>query len=293
MNRLVLIGWSLVLLTVAACGNVPDAPQQAAPPPPITAQTTDTNTIPYLRSGQPTQGLLDGNVSAQLYAFNATVGDVVDVSVVQTEGSPLDPFLVVLNNAGGVVAADDNSGAVQNSASAQITIPSSGTYFVIATSPGTVDGVVSETIPSPSAYVVTVNGNTSPADQGERILYFRTELTVDVEPDELGYSSPQEPVYYYVFNAVAGQNISAIMTNLGSAPLDGMLALYDPGGNRIAVNDDAANTATVRSTTDPALEDITLPLDGTYLLMATDVSFYQLDMDTYEGGFFEIDLVTP
>lgn len=282
--------WSLVLLTTAGCGGggaaaVPTAAPQAT----IAAQANDALSIPYLRSGQGVQGTLEGNVSAQLYAFNATAGNTVTITAVQTQSSPMDPFMVVLDNAGGVVAVDDNSGEAPNSAAAQVSIPANGTYFVLVATPATIDGVVAETVSTPNAYVVTATGHTPPPEQGERILYFREELTLGVPPERRGYSSPQEVVYYYVFDGTAGQTVTAVMQAL---ELDAMLALFDPGGNRIAVNDDA-RTATVRNTRDAALEGVTLPATGTYLLMATDVGFYQLDLETYAGGFFEILVETP
>jgi len=290
IKRLLLVGWSLVLLTAAACGGNA-APPTPTPPPQATVavDANDNINIPYLPSGQGVPGTLEGDVSAQLYAFNATAGNVVDVSVVQTQSSPLDPFMVVLNNSGGIIAVDDNSGEVPNSAYAQVTIPADGTYFVIAASPATIDGIVAETLPTANPYVVTATGHTPPANQGQRILYYRTELTPGVQPERRGYSSPEETVYYYAFNGTAGQTITATMQ---TGELDSMLALFAPNGNRIAVNDDA-RTTDVRNTRDAALEGITLPVDGTYLLMATDVGFYQVDLETYPGGFFDIMLNSP
>ena len=290
MKRLFLVAWSFVLLSAAACGgNATPVPATAPPQATVAVQAVDTNMIPYLQSGQGVEGSLEGAVSAQLYAFNATAGDIVTVSVVQTQNSPLDPFLVVLNNAGGVLAADDNSGEIPNSAAAQITIPENGTYFVIASSNSTIDGVISETLPTANPYVITVTGHNAPAEQGERILYYRTSLTINVRPDERGYSSPQEPIYYYVFNGTAGQVVNVEMN---ASSLDSMLSLFDPNGNRIAVNDDATSTE-VLNPRDAMLESVTLPTTGTYIIMATDVTFYQLDPEIYEGGFFDIELITP
>jgi len=270
----------MALLITAACGGG-NAPEVV--PTVEVNRSPDANQIPYIGSGETAQGTLGGNITAQLYAFNATAENVVVINMTQAEGTTLNPYLVVLGNAGQVVGADDNSGPVPNSAQMEVTIPANGTYFVIASSAETIDGIQAETIDGEQPYTLAINGHTPPSEQGTRILYYRGDLTYDTPPPERGYSSPVEPVYFYGFQGQAGDNITAIMR---SSNIDGMLSLFDPNGNRIAVNDDAA-TAPVSNITDPALENITLPETGTYLLMASNVLFHQLPED-YPGAFFDI-----
>ena len=58
---------------------------------------------------------LSEDMQAQLYAFDATKGDTVTITMTQIDDD-LDPFLVLLGSAGEVIATDDDSGTVSLSA---------------------------------------------------------------------------------------------------------------------------------------------------------------------------------
>jgi hypothetical protein len=282
--------WRLIALCVlasilAACGGAQSGPAENAATPILpTGAEGDANSIPILTSGQSITGTLFENVTAILYAFNATEGDSITVNMVQAEGSSLDPFIVVLDNFGGVVGSDDNSGSFAGSSQLSFQAPKSGTYFVIASSAATIDGVQSEFIGQQGVYVLQVDGNNPPPELGQDVVYARGELQYDIPPEVRGYSAPREPVFYYAFQGQAGDVVTIVMNSL---EMDSMLSLYDPQGIRIAVNDDA-RTLQLLNPSDSALEEITLPATGTYLIMATDVQFPQADASTYEGGFFDI-----
>ncbi|MEO0564605.1 MAG: PPC domain-containing protein, partial [Chloroflexota bacterium] len=146
------------------------------------------------------------------------------------------------------------------------------------------DGIQAQTLPPSQPYAILVTGNTPPPEQGTRILYYRDTLPIGFRADERGYSSPAEPVFYYTFQGEAGQRLNIVMdTN----DIDAALHLYGPDGSRLAVNDDA-ETIRVLNPTDSAIENFTLPTSGTYLVMATDVLFHQINPAEYSGGYFGV-----
>jgi len=291
MRRIALIAVAaLAALALAACGgsNNGAVPQVA---PTVAANIpADINDIIYLPNGQTVGGQLAGRTTAKLYAFNASQGDNVTVSMTPVQGSTLDPYIVVLNNAGGVMAVDDNSGEVPGAAVTSFSVPENGTYMVIASDAQTIDGINAQTITGTQNFVVTATGYTEPADQGQRILYFRREIEPGVPPGRRGYSSPLEPVYFYTFQGEAGDVIDVQMY---TGDFDTMVSLYDPDGNRIAVNDDTPAPAGLLSSTDSTLDGVELTKDGTYIIMGSNVFFYEITPEAradYQGGFFDIRL---
>lgn len=232
----------------------------------------------------PASGTLQDEVTAQLFAFNAMLGDTVSVTMSMDSRSTVNPFVVLLGPAGQVMATGQ-----QGSVSAPIDVP--GTYFVIATTFEAIDGRSVQAYDQPQRFTISVSGNNPPASATGRYAFFVTPLTYD-EPFEEGYSSPAEPVYYFAFQGRSGDDLTISM-QAQQATLDPMLFLFDAEGNRIAVNDDA-ETLQLPSTSDAALEDVTLPGAGWYFIFATDTFFYELPAETedtetpYEGGDFEL-----
>lgn len=274
---------AILLVAVGLAGAQEDAP---LPSP----------DIPMIQTGQAVSGVLDGAVTAKLYAFNATEDDQVTVTLSPAEGATFDPYLVVLGPAGQLMGADDNSGSVERGAQLRVDIPVNGTYFALVTDFAAVDGNQLSEFAEEQPYVISVGGNTYPADVAEQLFYFRSPL----EPNSSfeGYSSPLEPVYYFAFEGTAGEVVSLILTSLD---IDTLVMLFDTNGNRVAINDDAT-IAGLPNTTDSAIAEFELPRDGAYLAFATAFNVYELPTaaeveadddaaaDRYEGGDFTITL---
>lgn len=242
--------------------------------------------LQVLNDGEVVSDALSSDVQARLYAFNASEGDVLTVSMVAT-GAELDPFVVVLGPAGEVIASDDDSGEVMFDAYIEdVTLPASGTYFVLATSFEFIDDILEfEGDDTELGFDLTISGITGPsADVEAGFQYFAGKLT----PGEVsqGVSSPEEPVFFYTYVGTAGEIIDL---SLSSDEFDTILHVFAPGGNRIAVNDDADGTNSV-------IEGLELPEDGVYLVFATDIFFYAAgDPDgifTFTGGAFTIELAS-
>lgn len=61
--------------------------------------------------------------------------------------------------------------------------------------------------------------------------------------------------------------------------IDTILHVFSPFGARIAVNDDSEDG------TNSEIAELELTEDGTYLIFATDVFFYDVDDTTTEGAY--------
>jgi hypothetical protein len=240
--------------------------------------------FPLLRSGEAVSGTLEGDVTAQLFAFNAAAEDTVTVNMMMDAGSDVFPFIVLLGPAGQAVAT-----SAQGAITTDIPIP--GTYFVIATTSEAIDGRIVQEYEQPQPYTLSVSGNNPPPAANGRYAFFLTPVETG-ELFEEGYSSPSEPVYYFAYEGSEGETITVTMV-AQEASLDPMLFLFDAEGDRLAVNDDA-ETLQLPDPADAALEDVRLPQSGLYFIFATDAFFYEIPNETedtenpYEGGDFEL-----
>lgn len=249
--------------------------------------------LPVLMDGAVINETITDTITMRAYAFNATEGDLVTISMTQEEDSGLDPLLVLLGPAGEVIASDDDGGDMAfSSLMEDVEIPASGGYIILATTFSNIRAEMSTDVedaePVELLYELTLTGNTEPTDlegyEEGRITYFRGELSYNT-PFPNGFSSEEEPVYYFVMDGSEGDVIDIELT---SEDFDTLLYLFNPEGSRIAVNDDDPEGSTLNS----AIREIELPVDGQYLIMATSYGYHQIpdmgDDDVYEGGNFTI-----
>lgn len=271
-KRLVFLLIALLVWPVAAL---------AQDPTPV----TDMARIEVLLNGESVQHQLFENVTAVLYGFNATAGDEVTVSMAaRGRNNDLNPFVVVLGPAGQLIGADDDSGVGEYDAEAVVEIPLDGSYFVIASSFEAIEGIQTQFIEDPQPYTLTVSGNNSPANiETDTLNYARAELTYNTPPSMQGYSTVEEPVYYYTFT---GEQNDVVTVSVTSEDIDTVVMLFDPYGNRVAINDDA-ETLMLPSFSDSAIESYTLGYTASYLVFVSDVYFYDVDED-YIGGTFDV-----
>lgn len=256
------------------------------------SNTRDPNNPSYLleilEDGESAEGLLTVDVTAQLFGFLGSAGDTVTISMTQEADSSLDPYLVLLGPAGQVVAKDDDGGKTAFSAQiSKVELPANGSYFIIASSFRGINATFTLTDAERAAVVdetftITVNGITAPPEDESQ--YFSSRLVLD-EPFD-GYSTPQEPVYFFTYVATAGEVVDVTLT---SEQFDTLVMVFGPGGNRIAANDDGESIGTNSSVTGVVLEEA-----EKYLVFATDVAFPNAgDEDAalkYKGGDFVIEL---
>ena len=264
------------------------------PVPPAADSNTDdvpgnSLVLPMLFDGDSFTDTLEGAVSARLYVFNGSAGDIVTITMTQITET-LDPYLVLLGSAGEVIAADDDSGEVSLSSEiSKVTLPTSGAYFLLATSYDTLNGFIAEEIEEGSVeFKLTLNGVTPPTDiEGfDPLGYTYFTGTIGMNQTVEGVSSLAEPVYYYVYDGVEGETFDL---TLESEDFDTVLYLFGVGGDRLAVNDDADDT-----TYNSAITSFTVPATGRYLIFATP--YYFVDSlegeDSFLGGDFVLSMTS-
>ena len=127
MPKVLYTGFVVWVMVIVAASPVFAAPVR---------QGQDPTPLSY---GQTVDGALAATQPSQLYAFDGALGDVVTVTMVAT-GGEIDPFLVISDSNGNLLATDDNSGGGET-ARLTFVIPSSSRYVVQATHSG---GVVPE-----------------------------------------------------------------------------------------------------------------------------------------------------
>lgn len=233
-----------------------------------------------LRAGDELEAAFGGDVTTHLYAFDALAGDTVTL-LMQQDTDDLDPFLILLSAAGEVLAADDDSGeaVLLSAAIVDYVIPEDGTYLVMATSFFFRDGFFEAGDIDALPYRIAIEGNTAP-DSDEPFELFGSRIAYGETIN--GSVGMDESVFYLTFDGAAGDVVTLFIE---SDEFPTIMHLFDPAGNRIAV--------------DPsAIVDLELPADGPYLLFATDIFFYEaVDFNTraeenlaFMGGDFRLSL---
>jgi len=249
-----------------------------------------------LHSGQAFSDEFQNGATAYLYGFLGSKGDTVTISMTQKEGSDLDPFVVLLGPRGEMLASDDDSGT-DVFGSAQVSnkeLPDDGVYLVVATTFAHIDEILVENgevtaEPTDQTFDITVAGNNDPASTDQALIFTKDMVKGDTLNGE---STLANPVGYYTYEGKAGDTISiSTKADTSSDPIiDTVLHVFDPEGNRIAINDTDPNG----SGSDAAVNDLTLPEDGTYMIFATDVFFYNAGATdntlAFKGGKYTISI---
>jgi hypothetical protein len=247
-------------------------------------QYTQSIGIPMIAEGETVTANFTTEVTAHLYWFNASAGDVITVEMVQVnESGGLDPYIIVLGPRGQLIEVDDDSGSVLFSARvADVTLPEDGGYFIIASTFAAIDDVLFATDLSEEEqeYTLTLSGTTAPVNMPDyeegTMIYYAGDTTIGERFS--GYSSREEPVYYVRFSANEGDVLDIA---LESEDFDTLVHVFGPEGHRLGVNDDSGIS------TDSLIEDLAIPADGYYLIMATDVGFARANDPADDAGFME------
>jgi hypothetical protein len=257
----------------------------------VTAVGAQTDSTPYLlpilQDGETVEDAFLTTSDAHLYAFQGTEGDVVSISLRQAEANTsLDPYLILLGEAGAVHAYNDDSESDKDpslaAAIVNYELPVTGTYFVVATTfTGSFSFSTEDSADGPYGYVLSASGFTLPAGADpESFLYSGGSLEMD--STNTLYSNSVEPVYYVDFVGEAGQIVD--IRTVADSVTDTVLWLFAPNGLRIAANDDSNGTAA-------ELLGVELPEDGKYMIFATGYGFVGAADGSYtQEGTFDISL---
>lgn len=233
---------------------------------PNTEADTAMLTLPLLASGEPQELTLEGTDGAVLVAFNATEGDVVDISM---SSDDFDSYIVVFDWAARPVAMNDDGDGL-DSVIEGFEIPVDGTYFVLAT---TFLGTTFSEEDVEGVFTIEVTGNTQPADVEEGSFSYQVvPIAVgDVYDVEIGEDTP---AYFAEFAGEEGQTVTI---DAPSEDLDTLMMLFDMEGHRLLVDDDGGDELFASRI------ELELPATGSYLLLLTTY-----DYDSIASGDSEI-----
>jgi hypothetical protein len=172
-----------------------------------------------LQYGDTPNGNVDDTTIAVPYVFSADSGDTIQAIMTASDGSALDPYLILQNVNGDTLAEDDNSAGGVN-ARLQFTIKEGGVYALLAGRAGLADGKTSgkfdlafETISPPQTASSTTYGN----------------LLVAGQPQASVASPPIGSLYH--FDAQANTAVSIDLTANG---MDALTLVTDSDFNQIA-----------------------------------------------------------
>lgn len=235
-------------------------------------QAQDAYELPAAADGDTITDSFEENITARLYAFYGSSGDSVTINMVQASND-LDPFLILLDTEGAVLAYDDDSGSTSLSASlSNVALEDDGIYFVMATSLNFADGDESTTNDE-LPYQISFSGQSTPNGITDDSIITLEDIQVLVAGNSItGEATEDNPAALFFFEGANGDDVTISLQNAEFAFT--VLHVLDPDGSRIAV--------------DPSITTLTLEQDGVYLVIATEQFFYEAmdDGSFFEGGAF-------
>ncbi len=196
--------------------------------------------------GQSVSGTLNEN--QQLWTFTGTEGDVVTIAMTSSD---FDTYLELLGPNGQQVAFNDDGGQGLNSLIENYTLPTSGTFTIVARSFGN---------RGRGNYTLTLSTGTAQPPQGSGTITIGQTVT----------GSLNQSQQTWTFSGNAGDVISIEMN---STDFDTYLELNGPNGQQVAFNDDGGPGL------NSFINGFRLPTSGTYTIIAR--SFANAGRGTY------------
>ncbi len=236
-------------------------------------------------------GNANGNLSAgdcrlindtfiDIYSFTGAAGQ--QISILETSGS-FDAVTYLFDPDRTIIGSNNNGGGGTNAripnGSGFVTLPSNGTYFVVASSVTRASGT--SPIPTGSYTLTLSSGGTCPSTPITLGQTVNNALTVGdcLLPDET-------IVDFYTFNAVAGQQVAISMS---SVSFDTFLFLRGPDTQLVTFNDDGGGGTNSRIPAGSGF--FTLPASGTYTILAN--SFLPEEGEPAPSGNYTLSLTGP
>lgn len=226
-----------------------------------------------LQSDSSVQGIFEEMTTAFIYGFEASAGDVVQATMTG-DSDTVDPYLVLLDSDGAVLAVNDDSDDDTRDARVEEQLTDDGTYFVLSSSYVFMEGI--ETVASAEQpYTVTLTDVFVPDDLADDDSIEVCAELLTYGDSVRGASTDDAPLAFYAFVGAAGDEVSIVVE---SPDLFSSIHLFDPTGARIAF--------------DPSAIDVELKSDGVYLIATGDLFFYQVGTadSFFIGGEFTLTL---
>lgn len=242
-------GYSLTL-TLAGVANAGSGPNNA-----------------FLQYGDSVVGEINGEAFQQVYAFQATRGDVIQVTMKRISGD-LDSYLILADANGNLIAVNDEDPTVPGTLDAGIyntRIEQSGTYQIIATRFGKAAGQ------SKGGYSLslTLVPNDQLGKKPEQAILLDNGMTLKGDVDS------QNVLHFYVIEAHKNDVLTIVAQNT-RGNLDPTLALFTADLKPLATNDSGVRGASAR------ISGYTVQSDGNYILV---VSRFNADKGITSGSY--------
>ncbi len=233
--------------------------------------------------GDQVSGEITNDMFAQLYEIQVEAGTELIVGMF-ADGSNLDPYLIVMNANGDVLAEDDDSGAGIEGAGRydaviDITLPDAGTYYVAATRAGVGQGQSSGAYallvvaPDQSQQTDQQNQQQGQQEENNGIVYVGEMNMGDSVTGTIDNTN-----YVMLYSFAGNANEQVTITAVGAGSLDTYLGIMDADGNILAEDDDSAGGAQGLD----AQISIKLPETGEYTIIVTRSG---IDQGTTSGDF--------
>ncbi|MGQ9889894.1 MAG: PPC domain-containing protein [Aggregatilineales bacterium] len=226
---------------------------------PLRAQQDDSGGLAF---GAVNAGRITNASPRAAYYFEAQRGEVIAISLAVTEGD-LDPVLLVLDDAGAVLASLDDSSGSRVPQIASLVIPRTGRYFVVVARFGYALGT------TVGAYELRIERVGVSSASGSALRY---------GDQVINRISDMQPQLYYTFRARRGDIVNIYMRRV-SGDLDSYLQVVDERSFVVADNDDLIGALLPL---DAGIERLVIEQDGTYVIVA---SRYGQAAGTSSGSF--------
>jgi hypothetical protein len=228
----------------------------------------DALLIPILDNDDRVVSEFDETANMHLYGFFGSEGDTVTISMMPGDTSIIDPYLILLNSSGRVVASDDDGGeTLYASLIEDVQLPADDFYLLLATEFtglrfGT-DDLGTDSIDEDLTYELAIEGINAPDNADD--IEIDAELINAGETIQLDIGVSQAVAFVF-FEGEGGDLVTIGTDDIGDN-VDTILYVFDPIGLRVGVNDDRDEDTYSR------IESLELPDDGLYLIMATGYEF--------------------
>lgn len=229
---------------------------------PVLAQEDDPAPLGVqgiLTSGSSLEGRFTEEQGMLLYAFSAQEGDPITLTMSAQSGD-VDPFLVLLNERGELVASDDDSAGNLN-ALLNVSAPQDGLYLVLASS------FRSLYLPESEAgdFSLLLEGGATDAEAVEELLLNPSLPELSLDGSLTVELSEEMPVFLAYVTVRDSVNLAL---NAESNAVDTLLYVFDSEGQRLGLDDDSGSVGN-----SAYLPSLRMDEAGKYLIVATQHDF--------------------
>jgi hypothetical protein len=212
----------------------------------LTVAAQENSETPTLTIGSFVEGEIDDETPRVVYELEGSRGAVVRFRLTATDGD-LDPVLTVFEADGEILfRRDDTAGS--RDVESTLTFTENGLFYIVVGRFGYSLGTTSGT------YELSIERIGVLSEQGTNLQY-GIPITATI--------TNTQPQLYYTFQADAGDIVTIEMVR-ASGSLDPLLQIVDSNRFLVAENDDANGT-----TQNSHIENLVIPLSGTYIVVAT------------------------